>query len=283
MSNLFALCVPPAGLCLPYADADAGQRAYALLYLCRRLSLHFPAMQQYTLAKALVDYQPNLWVDNAGEIALAELDLTQLAQHLATSPELPVLSPPVYGLPALHLAQYNIQTSELGAWVLPEIVSTGICGPRLYALLQHLVTPCSLASQVVQAWCWNLPSAPPLLPGLPGGDPGPGSAQVAQWLAKLGRLSGYSTAALSQSNSPVTAPASIEQAAPSSSPDAFTIDNHPTLGPDTRHIVDVKSDTEQLLRRVSYWARKPVGWLMNEALAQLLPQYPEAAQPLPEE
>ena len=49
---------------------------------------------------------------------MAEADLTQLAQHLAAAPELPVLDPPLYGLPALHLAQHSLQTSELAAWAI---------------------------------------------------------------------------------------------------------------------------------------------------------------------
>ena len=36
------------------------------------------------------------------------------------------------------------------------------------------------------------------------------------------------------------------------------------------------------LKRVGYWKRKPCGWLVNQALAQLLRQYPEALEPLPE-
>jgi hypothetical protein len=37
------------------------------------------------------------------------------------------------------------------------------------------------------------------------------------------------------------------------------------------------------LKRVSYWKRVPVGWLVNQALALLLRQYPEAWKPTPRE
>lgn len=37
------------------------------------------------------------------------------------------------------------------------------------------------------------------------------------------------------------------------------------------------------LKRVGYWKREPVGWLVQQALALLLPQYPEAFVPTPRE
>lgn len=37
------------------------------------------------------------------------------------------------------------------------------------------------------------------------------------------------------------------------------------------------------LKRVGYWKRAPVGWLVNQALALLLRQYPEALKPTPRE
>jgi len=44
----------------------------------------------------------------------------------------------------------------------------------------------------------------------------------------------------------------------------------------------VYADLLTQLARVSYWRRRPISQLVNEALAQLLRQYPEAHQPVPE-
>lgn len=168
----------PTGIRLPYHRATAAQRALALDYLHQRLGAHFPTLRASTWPQALADYQPDLWLTGSA-VGLAETDLTQLAQHLAAAPELPVLNPPLYGLPALHLAQHSLQTSELAAWALLETAANAtFCGPRLYALLCHLAYPSPLAEQVVQAWCWNLASAPPLPPGIPGAHPAPSGAEI---------------------------------------------------------------------------------------------------------
>ena len=174
-STFFA---PPAGVRLPYHRTTAAQQALAVDHVQLRLGAHFPTLRANTWSHALAEYQPDLWLTGSA-VALAETDLTQLAQHLAAAPELPILDPPLYGLPALHLAQHNLQTSELAAWALLEVAASATaCGPRLYALLRRLDHPSPLAEQVVQAWCWNLSSAPPLLPGIPGGHPLPGCAEI---------------------------------------------------------------------------------------------------------
>lgn len=175
-----------AGVRLPYHQATTAQRARAVNHLQQRLGAHFPTLRASTWSHALAEHQPDLWL--AGPtITLAETDLTQLAQHLAAAPELPILDPPLYGLQALQLAQHSLQTSELAVWVLPEVAASATaCGPRLYALLRRLAYPNPLAEQVVQAWCWNLASAP-FLPGagLPGGRPAPGTLEVAEWLRRI--------------------------------------------------------------------------------------------------
>ena len=175
----------PADGRLPYLQATAAQQAQAVAYLQQRLGAHFPTIRPGTWPRALAEHQPDLWLTGPA-LTLAEADLTQLAQHLAAAPELPVLDPPLYGLPALHLAQHCLQTSELAAWVLPEVAaSASPCGLRLYTLLRRLARPSPLAEQVVQAWCWHLASAPPLPPGIPGGGPAPGSAEVDQLLGRI--------------------------------------------------------------------------------------------------
>lgn len=187
----------PTGVRLPYQQASATQRALAVDHLQQRLAAHFPTLRASTWSQALAEYQPDLWLVGSS-IALAETDLTQLAQHLAAAPELPVLDPPLYGLPALHLTQHSLQTSELAAWAIGEIAASATaCGPRLYALLCRLAHPSPLAEQVVQAWCWNLASAPPLPPVIPGGRSALNSAEIVQLLCciKASRNSCSSAAA----------------------------------------------------------------------------------------
>ena len=185
MPYYFTFSAQPAGVCLPYHRATTTQRALAADYLQQRLGSHFPTLYASTWPQALAEYQPDLWLVGSA-VALAETDLTHLAQHLAAAPELPVLDPPLYGLPALHLAQHDLQTNELVAWAIREVAANATaCGPRLYALLRRLAHPNPLAEQVVQAWCWNLASAPLLPPGLPGGRSAPDSAETEQLLCRI--------------------------------------------------------------------------------------------------
>ena len=181
-----AFFAPPTGVRLPYHRDTTAQRTLAADHLQQRLGAHFPSLRASTWPHALAQRQPDLWLTGPA-VALAETDLTQLAQHLAAAPELPQLHPPVYGLPALHLAQDRIQTSELAAWALPEVAAAATaCGPRLYALLRHLAHPGPLAEQVVQAWCWNLASAPLLPSGIPSRHPFlPDSAEVEHLLGRI--------------------------------------------------------------------------------------------------
>lgn len=177
--------LPALPVRLPYHQATAAQRALAVDYLQQRLKAHFPTLRVSSWPVALADHRPDLWLRGSA-VTLAETDLIQLAQHLAAAPELPVLDPPLYGLPALHLAQYSLQSSELAVWALAEVAAGATaCGPRLYALLLRLAHPSPLADQVVQAWCWNLASAPPLLSGMPGAAPLPDSAEIERLLNYL--------------------------------------------------------------------------------------------------
>jgi hypothetical protein len=172
----------PIGVHLPYHQATAAQQTLAVDHLQQRLGTHFPTLRASTWSHALAEYEPDLWLTGSA-VALAETDLTQLAQHLAVAPELPVLNPSLYGLPALHLAQHSLQTSGLAACALREVATIATaCGPRLYALLCRLDHPSPLAERVVQAWCWNLASAPPLPPGIPGAHPAPDCAEIEQLL-----------------------------------------------------------------------------------------------------
>ena len=124
-----AFFAPPTGVRLPYHRATTAQRALAADHLQWRLGAHFPSLRASTWPHALAQLQPDLWLTGSA-VALARTDLTQLAQHLAAVPELPVLDPPLFGLPALHLAQDRLQTSELASWALPEVAAAATtCGP----------------------------------------------------------------------------------------------------------------------------------------------------------
>jgi len=169
---------------LPYAQASVAQREQLLITLRERLRHHFPTLSPAAWLRALFEFQPTLLLVGPDTIALDAAELQQLVQHVAGLPELPVLDPPLYGLPALDLAQRWERGRELAAVALPELVVDTI-GPRLTALLTYLCQPYPLAEQVIQAWRWDLASSPPLPPGLPGGGLAPNSQEVARYLAQL--------------------------------------------------------------------------------------------------
>jgi len=170
---------------LPYAQASAAQRELLLAYLCQRLPYHYPTLSAAAWLRALFEFQPTLVLIGSDSVTLDPLELQQLVNHLANSPELPVLDPPVYSLPTLDLAQRWLHGQELAFAVLPELIP-GASGPRLIALLTYLYQPYSLAEQVVQAWRWDLASAPSLPSGLPDSGPAPGSPAAASYLIQLG-------------------------------------------------------------------------------------------------
>ena len=175
----------PAASLLPYAQATAAQRAQALHYLQARLRLHFPTLPTRAFARALDEFRPALLLTGS-QLTLPRSDLTQLVQYLASAPELPLLDPPLYGPPALELAQYVLFTSELAVSALTELAAQTLrYGPRLGALLRRTARPYPLAEQVVQAQRWDLPGSPRLPPGVPGGGPAPGSPAMERLLDQL--------------------------------------------------------------------------------------------------
>ena len=171
---------------LPYAQATAAQRAQALHDLQARLRGHFPMLPERSFARVLAEFRPDLLLTPT-QIGFLPLDLTQVAQALASAPELPLLDPPLYGQPALALAQHSLHTSELAVQALVELVGQPTGGSQLVTLLQRLTTYYPLAEQVVQAWRWDVPSSPALPPGLPDGGPTPGSRAVTTLLRQLAR------------------------------------------------------------------------------------------------
>ena len=174
---------------LPYAQATAAQRAQVLHYLQTRLQLHFPTLPERCFARALGEFRPELLLTGP-QVALPYPELTQLVQYLASAPELPLLDPPLYGLPALELAQCVLLTSELTGGALTELAGeVGFrVGPRLGALLRQTARPHPLAAQIVQAQRWDLPGSPRLPPGVPSGSPALGHQAVEDLLQQLAPL-----------------------------------------------------------------------------------------------
>lgn len=177
---------PAAPQLLPYAQASVAQREQLLTYLRLRLRDYFPTLSPAAWLRALFEFQPTLVLVGANLVTLDPSELQPLVQHVASSPELPLLDPPVYSLATFELAQRWLYSYELAIAVLPEL-APGTGGPRLLALLTYLCQPYSLAEQVVQAWRWDLASAPPFPPGLPGGGLTLSSEAVRHYLAHLGR------------------------------------------------------------------------------------------------
>ncbi len=169
---------------VPYAQASVAQREHLLAYLHLRLPFHFPTLSPAVWLRALFEFQPTLVLTGPDSVTLDPVELQQLVQHLNSSPELPLLDPPIHSLATCELAQRALYSSELVTAALPEL-TPGTGGPRLLALLTYLCQPSLLAEQVVQAWRWDLASAPPLPPNLPGGGPTPGSAEAQDYLARL--------------------------------------------------------------------------------------------------
>ncbi|RZK16543.1 MAG: hypothetical protein EOO56_19705 [Hymenobacter sp.] len=166
MSFLFPITPNSAAKHLPYVQASVIQREQLLAFVRQRLRYHFPTLSPAAWLRALFEFQPTLVLSGPDTVTLEVIELRQLVQHVASSPELPLLDPPIYGLPALELAQRWLRAQELLAVALSEL-ETRHQGPRLKALLAYLGQPYPLAEQVIQAWRWDLPSSPPLPAGLP--------------------------------------------------------------------------------------------------------------------
>lgn len=170
----------------PYAQASPAERAQLLTWLRQQLRYHFPTLSPAAWLRALAEFQPTLWLHPSREVpvTLAPPDLQHLVQHLANSPELPLLHPPIHSLATLELAQQRLHLRELGTWVLPEVAGRS-CKPRLRQLLLTACAPAPLAAEVVQAWRWDLASAPALPAGLPTAGPAPDSAAAERYLRQL--------------------------------------------------------------------------------------------------
>jgi hypothetical protein len=174
-----------AGQLITYAQATVQQREQALAYLKQRLQLHFPVLATQTWRDALTLFQPELLV-MGDQVQFTYQDLTELAQYLSDSPELPLLDPPLYGPPTLYLAQEYLHAAELAVWTLPELELLEPTGSqRLYTLVSLLAHGNRVAEQVVRARRWGLAVGRPLPLGVPGGGASPGSQEVEHRLLRL--------------------------------------------------------------------------------------------------
>ena len=184
----------PTASLLPYAQATATQLSQIQHYLQVRLQLHFPTLPERVFIRTLAECRPTLLLTGT-QLALTRHELTQLVQYLGNVPELPLLDPPLYGRPALELAQYLLHTNELAVAALVELTNMPDtrCGPQLRALLQRITRFYPLAEQVVQAQRWDLPGSPRLPLGIPGGGPTPGSPVVEYLLQQLIIIANQST------------------------------------------------------------------------------------------
>jgi hypothetical protein len=176
----------PTTSLLPYSQATATQRAQILHYLQARLQLHFPTLPERPFVRTLAEFRPTLLLTGT-QVALSRLELTQLIQYLGNAPELPLLDPPLFGRPALELAQYLLHTNELTVSAIIELASEpdARCGPRLGELLRRNARQYPLAEQVVQAQRWDLPGSFRLPAGIPDGGPAPESQVVEDLLQQL--------------------------------------------------------------------------------------------------
>jgi hypothetical protein len=105
---------------LPYLQATATQRAQILHYLQARLQHHFPTLPERPFVRTLAEFRPTLLLTGT-QVALSRLELIQLIQYLGNAPELPLLDPPLFGRPALELAQYLLHTNELTVSAIIEL------------------------------------------------------------------------------------------------------------------------------------------------------------------
>lgn len=170
---------------IAYAQATPHQQAQALAYLRQRLRFHFPALADRTWTDALDLFQPDLQVAN-NQVRFTYQELKELVHYLGDSPELPVLDPPFYAPPTLHLAQQYLHAAELAVWALTELEALGPGNnPRLYTLVSCLARGNHVAEQVVQARRWGVAVGRPLPLGVPGGGPAPGSLEVERRLLHL--------------------------------------------------------------------------------------------------
>ena len=135
-------------ICVPYAEATPSQLSRALMYVMEELAQHFPTLGFTSWTTALLQQQPNLWVEGQA-VFLEEDDLARLTQRLAASPELPQLSPPIYPDQACYLAKRLVNYQDQALFALTEIeAAPHAFGHSVYALVLDLAAGNGIAQQV---------------------------------------------------------------------------------------------------------------------------------------
>ena len=135
---------------IPYHQATPGQHAQAVLWVAQHLHNHFPTLSVTELSEAYHQFQPDLWESRAG-IDLDYVDLARLTQHLAHSPRVPELDPPIYCGDACYLAELVDHLQQVARSLLPELEAGPLAGhSRLMALLEQLATGNAVAERVLQ-------------------------------------------------------------------------------------------------------------------------------------
>lgn len=134
---------------LPYRQATPAQRGLALADLMRELRHHFPTLALPAWCARLEQAQPDLLVYGEQEVYLDTEDLARLAQHLATEPGLPTLSPPIYCHEAYQLARRLVSFEQQAHQALAEIEAHPTAyGGGVCALVFELATGNGIAHEV---------------------------------------------------------------------------------------------------------------------------------------
>jgi len=190
----------PTATCIPYAEATPRQLSLALTYVMEELAQHFPTLSFASWGNALLQQQPDLWLEQEEVVFLEDDDLTRLTQRLAASPELPQLSPPIYPDQACYLAKRLVNYQDQALQALTEIeAAPHAFGHSVYALVLDLAAGNGIAQQVYRVT--HRPTPPP--PGRP--DPAADRQLATARIAAVRRARGELAYAYSE---PAAAPPS---------------------------------------------------------------------------
>ena len=135
---------------IPYRWATPGQHAQAVLWVAEHLHSHFPTLSVTALAQAFHQFQPDLWESRAG-IDLDYVDLARLTQHLAHSPLVPDLDPPIYCGDACYLAEVLDYLKGVATGLRPELEASPLAhNAQLMALIERLAVGNAVAERVLR-------------------------------------------------------------------------------------------------------------------------------------
>ena len=141
----------PEPFCVPYAQATPQQLTCALAFGLAALREHFPTLSFGPWVNALLQLQPDLWVEDTA-VYLAADDLAHLTQYLAASPELPELAPPIYPGNARYLAKRLVNYQDEALEALADIALHPLAySSRVFELVSGLALGNSVADEVFRA------------------------------------------------------------------------------------------------------------------------------------